>query len=545
MVRCFAKQFGTVARKTGRHVFAGWCNHCCIAGLLVAFSSCAIYAQSRSENYRKTILSIQQLIEGNQLEEAHTLLSSASRQYPNDGGLENLLGIVQVEQGNVPEARAAFSAAIRHDPHLESAYMNLSRIDMRTAENDSSARAEALDLSEKALRLEPANDEAKYQIATLYAWEKKYQPSLQYLARLSPKARMMVGAEALACTDSAALGDKAATSKAAAALAANPNLTEQDAASCLLALRSARRADLIEKIYVAANSVHPLSSAGLRTLGLAEEAEGKLAEARVNFELAYATEPASVLLLQDLARVAREAKDYKGALGYLAHARDLEPGNASLPYEFGAICLQMGLYGESRKAIEEAVRLDPQNPAYNLGLGTLISYSEDPTQALPYLMKYHSLRPQDPAGALTLGATYFRAKEYDKAQEWLNQAITSPKSAPEGYFYLGRIARQEGHADQAMDDLKKSLVARPDQPDALAELGQIYVTSRNYAQAAALLDRAVKLEPDNYAGNFGLLELYARTRDPRLSAQSARFTEIKNKKEQWDRDMMRVLEIRK
>ncbi len=48
-----------------------------------------------------------------------------------------------------------FSAAIRHNPRLVSAYLNLSRIRMQTAATDMTARAEALRLSEKALLLDP------------------------------------------------------------------------------------------------------------------------------------------------------------------------------------------------------------------------------------------------------------------------------------------------------------------------------------------------------------------------------------------------------
>lgn len=341
------------------------------------------------------------------------------------------------------------------------------------------------------------------------------------------------------------MGGREAASQAADALASNPDLTEQDADACLPALRAARRADLIDAIFAAAGARHPLSAGGLRTLGLAEEAEGKLTEARSTLESAYAAESAAEIVLEDLARVAQEVKDYQGALGYLAHARDLKPDDASLPYEFGAICLRIGLYGESRKALEEAVKLEPENPEYNLGLGTVVSFSEDPSQALPYLNKFHALRPHDVAGILALGAAYFRAKDYDTAVTWLKQAVADPKSARDAYFYLGRIAREEGHSDEAMDDLKQSLTARPDQADVLAEMGQIYVTERNYAQAAVYLNRAVELDKDNYAANFGLLELYARTGDPRRAQQSNRFDEIRNKREQWDRDMMRVLEIRK
>jgi tetratricopeptide (TPR) repeat protein len=508
-------------------------------------STGVIPAQSHSAAYQKTVLSIQSLIEANRLEDARAMLATAQRQYPNDGGLENLLGVVDIEQGDAAAARQAFSAAIRHNPNLAGAYMNLSRLDMQTAKDDSAARSEALTLSEKALRLEPANDEARYQIATILAWEKDYVHSLDYLARLSRDASKKIGAQDLACSDEASLGAKDPSTRAAAALASDPDLTEQDADACLPALLSARRADLIAELFKAAASLHPLSSAGLRTLGLALEAEGNLADARIQLEQAYSASPTSVSTLEDLARVAHAAKDDFGALGYLAHARDLQPKDPALAYQFGTICMEMGLYGESRKALEEAVKLAPDDPTYNLSLGQVLSYSDDPSQALPFLTRYHAMRPKDPRGKLALGETYYRAKEYDTATTWLEQVTNDSSSAPDAYFYLGRIARQQGRADQAVDDLKRSLARRPDQADVLAELGQIFVVTHDFTQAATDLNRALALDQDNYAANFGLLELYARTGDPRRDQQAVRFDEIKNKRDQRERDMMRVLEIRK
>jgi tetratricopeptide (TPR) repeat protein len=313
---------------------------------------------------------------------------------------------------------------------------------------------------------------------------------------------------------------------------------------CLPQLRAARRADLIETIFAAAAKRQPLSAAGLRILGLAQEAEGKLPEARASLESAFAADSKSVVVLVDLTRVAEAANDRAGALGYLAHARDLQPADASLPYEFGVICWKMHLYEEARKALEEAVKLAPDNPEYNYGMGIVTSFGNDPAEALPYLEKCHSLKPQNAAGIVALGTTYFRAKDYDNAQKWLKQATANPKTAPEAQFYLGRIARLEGHSDEAIGDLKQSLALHPDQPDVLAELGQIYTFNRDYPHAAPPLERAVQLDPDNYAANFGLLQLYARTGDTRREQQSKHFEEIKDKKDEHDREMMRVIEFR-
>jgi tetratricopeptide (TPR) repeat protein len=312
----------------------------------------------------------------------------------------------------------------------------------------------------------------------------------------------------------------------------------------LPALQAAHRADLIESIFAAANDKNPLSADGLRILGLAQEGEGKLEIARKTLELAFTQSSSSVPILVDLTRIAKASKDYQGALGYLAHARDLQPNDASFAYEFGVLCLRMGLLGESRKAMGEAVKLSPDSPEYNYGMGTVSSFAQDATQGLPYLQKYHALRPSDPLALLAIGTTYFRAKNFDSARVWLKQAAAHEATAADAHYYLGRIARVENHLEDAKHELEQANTLNPDRPDVLGELGQVFVATHEYREAQTYLNRAVKKDPDNYGANFGLLQLYARTGDARREEQSKRFDEIKSKDEQNYQEMMRIIDVR-
>ncbi len=194
--------------------------------------ACEATAQQGSA-YQQTVLQIQKEIEAGNLQNARSLIAAAEAKYPNDGGLENLLGVVEIQQGHAAEAAQDFSAAIAHSPRLVSAYLNLSRIEMQTAATDPKARAQALRLSLKVVQLDPANDEARYQLANLYLWDKQHQLSLNQLEKLSETARRQIGAQALFCADRAALGQREATTTAVNALAANPDLTEADANTCL------------------------------------------------------------------------------------------------------------------------------------------------------------------------------------------------------------------------------------------------------------------------------------------------------------------------
>ncbi|HUY82597.1 MAG TPA: tetratricopeptide repeat protein [Acidobacteriaceae bacterium] len=511
------------------------------ACLLLAPQLCA---QPASASYRQTAVQIQQQIEQNHLDNARTLINAALKRFPADGGLENLLGIVDAEQGKTDLARQAFSAAIEHDPKLVGAYLNLGRIEMQEAGSHAAARANALRLYQKVLRMDPANVEASYQAATLLMWDGKYAASLAHLAGFNTAMSGQIRVEALRCADEAGLGHRAATNRAAAAMVANPELSERDAVFVLPTLRTARRADLIDTLFTAANSRTPLSAYGLRVLGLAKEAEGKPAAATAVLERAYALDDTQVAPLVDLTRIALAGKQYKQALGYLAHARALKPGDAAFAYEYGRICLKLNLLGEARRAMGEAVKLDPDSPDYNFALGVVSSYAQDASAGLPYLKKYHQMRPGDPDGVLALGTAYFRDDDYVNAALWLQQAVKTASTAASAHFYLGRIFRQQGQYDKALAQLKDAEALQPGQASVFAELGQTYVQMRKYPEAQKQLQHALTLDTNNYVANFALMQLYAQTRDPRLGAQQKWFGEIKKKNQEQYREEMRVIEAR-
>jgi tetratricopeptide (TPR) repeat protein len=514
------------------------------AALLATILAAPAIAQRNPATPQATLLTIQKHIESGDLAGALVLLKAAGKQYPTDGGLENLLGIVEIQQGHPDAAEQAFTRSIHLSPKLTSAYLNLGRAYMLQAANDKELQAKALHVYEQALTIAPANAEANYQAAVLLMLSHSYRRSLDHIERLDKQTRGAPGALAVQCADQAALGHTQESESAATALTQHPDFTEADAIQILPALLAIGRSDLSVQLLSAAAARAPLSPSGLHSLELAQESSGNLDDARNTLERAFAAAPTSTVVLVDLARIARSQKDFRGALGYLAHACDITPGDARLRYYFGLASLDLGLLAESRKALGEAVQLAPENPDYNFAMGIVSAFAQDPTQALPYLKKYHSLRPQNPAGILALGTTYFRAKDFDTAASWLKQATANLDTAPTAYYYLGRLARLQGRLADALSELNQSVAAKPDQAAVLAELGQVDMQNHNYPEAEKQLGRALALSPDNYAANFGLLQLYARTGDGRREQQAKRFEEIKNKNETQYQEMMRIIEVR-
>lgn len=501
--------------------------------------------QTREKAKEQQILQIQQLFTQGDLVGARKQLNQALKQFPADAGLENLLGIIEAQEGNYLAAERSFSRAISRERKFTGAYLNLGRLYQENAARDPQALAKALEVYRRVLQYEPENAEANYQSALLLMRKGAYQASLDHLTRLPARSQNSAQALSVSCADYAGLGNFVQANEMAQRLLAHPDLSEPDVMAILpAALTNNRGAGLIAVLLEGLEKRQPLSSALMRHLGLAYEQTGKLVEAREKLEKSGAGEQASVALLVALSRVAHKQKDFQGSLGYLAHARDLEPNNPELHYFFGFVCLDLNLIAEARTSFEKAVKLQPENPSYNYAMGATSAFRHDPGEAIPYFEKYVRLKPVDPRGKLALGAAFFRAKQYDAAARVLLEVIKVPEITTTARYYLGSIARQNGRLDEAIRELEQTLKIKPDYVDALAELGQCYLLKKEYQPAGKLLRRALEIDPDHYTANFNLLTLYARTSDERASAQTARFEEVKKLREEKAQEFLRIVEVR-
>jgi tetratricopeptide (TPR) repeat protein len=282
----------------------------------------------------------------------------------------------------------------------------------------------------------------------------------------------------------------------------------------------------------------------LARLAQLHESGGRLDRARQALEEAARSRPESIELLLGLARIAEQQKDHRGALGYLAHARSREPGNARVHFLFGMVCVELELGVEAHASLVEAVRLDPGNASYNYALGAVALHRRDPSEAISYFRKYVELRPDDPRGGFALGIAAYQARDFRAARAELRPAAERKETSAAAYHYLGRMAREENDLEEALRLSQGAVQANPAYADAWAELGLVRFRRRELALAEEALVKCLEQQPESYAGNLHLLMLYERTKDPRHDEQARKFERIKAAREEQAEDFRRVIEVR-
>ena len=364
------------------------------------------------------------------------------------------------------------------------------------------------------------------------------------LSRLPAEAQSRPQALAVRCGDYAGLNELPQAKSAADQLLKRSDLTQADVFTLLPFLLAHHREEIAQRLLEGLDQRDLASADALEQLAALYEGGGKLDQARALLERVAQLQNFPVPLLIRLARLAYRQEDYEGALGYLAHARDLEPNNAGVHFFFGLVCVEMNLVQEAYTSLQKAVELNPDNPYYNYALGAVMTTRHNVRDAYPHFRKYCTLKPEDPRGRLALGAAYFYGHDIELAIQELQSAVKYPQTAASAHYFLGRLENQKGDFAGAMKELEEAIKLHPRYDDAYAEIGLLYMKQKEYAKAEENLQKALGMNPDNYTANLNLMILYQRTKDPRADAQTKRFDKLRKTLAQREKEFLRTIEVR-
>jgi tetratricopeptide (TPR) repeat protein len=493
----------------------------------------ALFAHGAELPQKSAIL---EMIQSGRASEARSALLAVLKIRGADAELWNLLGVVNAQENKITEAEQAFRKAVTIAPKLEPAWLNLGRL------YQVSGSGKAIAVYETVLKLDPASAEAHHQLALLLQSSGDFRGSLAHLNRLPPADSDRKEALALRCAAEAALGNNAAALAAADKLLKNPQLEEEDALA-ILPVIEARNKRVALRLLEGLDK-RGMAKQSLPQLGRAYEQNGDLKQARDIYErIAQGSGPSSSVLL-DLARVAWKQKEYESTLGYLAHARDLEPNNAGIHFFFGVTCNEMNLPVEAKKSLEKALELAPDNPYYNYAMGAVQLQWADKSQAIPYLKKFIQLKPDDARGRLALATAYFETYEQDTAKAELALPLKDPKTQAGAEYLLGQILVQQDDLAGAVAAFRKLTALQPELPEGHAELASVFFDKQEVGASRREVEAALKLDRDNFIANRTLLKLYQHDGDPRVKEQTALLKKLIGKRDEKQMLLQRTIEVR-
>jgi tetratricopeptide (TPR) repeat protein len=487
---------------------------------------------------------IQESIQAGKQEEALGLIADALAHSPKDAGLFNLRGIVYAQRNELKPARADFERAVHLASGLVPAWQNLARSCQLMTGEDSMASRCAIDAWQHVLRARPTDPEARLSLATLFEWQGRFADSLREIEKLPAEESARAAVLAVRCADLAGLHRLDEAAEVAMRLTHAPAFSEADVKSIFPVLEASKSSAIIVTLVEALDAQHAASSQSLRQLAIAYEQLKRLADGRKTLERVARQEPDEKQHLFELARLAYLSRDLEGALGYLAHARDLAPNDSRVHFLFGMVSVELELPLEARKSLEKALALDPHNPDYNYAMGAVLLSRGESAIAIPYFRNYITAQPKDARGHFALGAAYFAAGDYENCREEMQGISNDPKTQAGATYFLGRVARADDKLDEAAGLLERSIALLPSFAEGYTELARTRLRQGRIDQAQSALDRALALDPESFQANSALLALFQRTHDPRATEQAARLQKLDSERSRRWELMLRNIEVK-
>jgi tetratricopeptide (TPR) repeat protein len=317
------------------------------------------------------------LIGSNQLAEAEALLSQILREAPNEATALNLLGAVRAKQGRLDEAEALFYSAVRSDPRMTGAHMNLAYLYLLKKAPEKTAS----ELKE-VLRLEPENAEAGYRLAWLLVSQGRIDECIALVERL--KGSQPLSAPLLGVLGDAYLrkGERAgAVSAFKRAIELSPNDAAYRFALGLAWLKHPADLQAAEQSFREFLKLRPDDAQGQLHLGYVLLKEKQLAEAREWLEKSVGIGSGTPEAFYYLGLIAQGQNEDERAIELFEKAIQLAPSFAYVHVALGATYLKLKNYERAQQALETGVKLSPEDSKAHYNLALLYARLKDPVRS--------------------------------------------------------------------------------------------------------------------------------------------------------------------
>jgi len=173
----------------------------------------------------------------------------------------------------------------------------------------------------------------------------------------------------------------------------------------------------------------------------------------------------------------------------------VEPKNAEALHLQGLIAFRNGRYRQAIKSIEQAIKINKNNPHYHCNLALVLQKDGQPQKALMQYEKALSLKPDLVIAHTNMANVLEDQGRYDEAVARYKQAIAIDPGHATAYYNLGRAYFRSGRYDEAIVPYQQAIALKPGMAEAYTNLGAAFKEKGRLPEAVAMHERAIALDP--------------------------------------------------
>jgi protein O-GlcNAc transferase len=459
---------------------------------------------------------------------AEQLLREVLKMDPHSFIAHNLMGLMQLNEGNAIAARQSFEQAISINPGYAPAYVNLGNT-LVMLKQEEAALKEFL----SAGSLQPKDPLPPYNMGLIYGRQGKFAKAVSYLNRAHTLRPNDMGiAQALAGARISS-GMKPEADALINQMATQGQLTSQLRESlAVLWLENgepARAVKLIKGEPERASQLYELAFQKSKTLF----DEGNYSQVARILEAVRGLQSPNVEFHDLLGSAYYLLDDPKKASDELQEAVRLEPMVPEHYFKLGMVFLKHRTTEPAIYVFESALKARPDVPKIWMGLGLSYYLASRLDQAEKALHQALALDPKYETAYIVLGDLLSQAGKVDEAVEVFRKAIDVRPDLYLPYYYYGQTsARQgKGNCETGIQMLQKAISLNPSFAEAHYELGKALLQAGRLDDSLTALKKSLDLKPELAQSHYQLGQLYQKLGNPALALEHFRLFETTNKQQ--------------
>lgn len=412
-----------------------------------------------------------------------------------------MLGTIRLRQGKVRESETLLKQALTLNPQLVGARINLGEAYVVMGKP-----ADARRNFEQALRRDPSNINARFDLAKVESSLLHFQRSLEVASPIAAQLQEREEGLLLLAQDYAALGKKQELSALVESWQhlSSPSADASVDFAAMLAgngLTDSAKGVLKDiSIRVAQN---PSAALALK-LARGYQSVGSLDLAEKDAELALSLDADCAQCDLLLGQIAERQGVTEKALAYLIQAKQLEPQNPEILFEFGKVCLMRDLLEDAYPALARAVELEPDRDSYVYVLASAEVGRAKLDHAASLLTALLQKHPRDATFNYALGTVYYLQHKYPQAESSFKASLATQPDQVGSSYYLALTYDDSGRSNEAATILRDLLKRHPDHAPSLLKLGIILSREGQDAQAEQYLRHAIALDANSAGAHYRL-----------------------------------------
>lgn len=273
----------------------------------------------------------------------------------------------------------------------------------------------------------------------------------------------------------------------------------------------------------AAAKLAPTEVAYTVRYGTTLEAAGKLVEARREFRKALEARPRDRQILMLLADCSARLHDDE-TVPLLRKVIDVWPENRKARVDLADFLWERGDEAEGDKAMEEAIRVSPDDAELHLRYGRSLLRRLQFLRAIDELNRVRALGHADAPFFVALGGAYWESQQTDQAREAFAAAVQLDPTFFPARLELGRLLLWTGKPAEAAAALREAVRLKEASAPAQWNLGRALQANGDLDGAEKAFLRAVELAPRSSRFHYShgiVLKLLKRPQD--AAAEFAEF----------------------